>query len=181
MGVHDSLPGLVAAGSPGQDWEGVPAFVVNFRPHAGLLTPTREFVASFCGTFLRDPDTIFRITMAVHELLENAIKYSSDGTSHMRIEVRTEGGKSRISIRSENPATSQRITAVRDMIQQIHDAEDPFEFYCHLVRTSVERNTHSGLGLARIRAEAGLELASFVTGDHVAICAEAYIHDASIA
>ncbi|HEY4015757.1 MAG TPA: ATP-binding protein [Polyangiaceae bacterium] len=120
---------------------------------------------------------MFRIAMAVHELLENAIKYSLDDASQVRIEIRA--GKRRISIRTDNRASGASIGAVRDMIRRIHEADDPFEFYCNLVRASAERDEQSGLGLARICAEAGLELDSDVTGDHVSITADAPIERVS--
>jgi hypothetical protein len=148
---------------------------IQFRPHPGLLTQTREFVSSFCGTFVRDPDLVYRLTIAAHELLENAIKYSSDGATNMRIELRREGDRSCVSIRAENRAAPQRIVAVRDMIQRIHEADDAFELYCNLIRASVERETGSGLGLARICAEAACELDCAVVGDKIAVSAQAYI------
>src|SRR3981081_2103271 len=99
---------------------------IPFRPHPGLLTQTREFVSSFCGTFVRDPDLVYRLTIAAHELLENAIKYSSDGATNMRIELRREGDRSCVSIRAENRPAPQRIVAGRGMIHRIQDADDEF-------------------------------------------------------
>ena len=157
-----------------------PLLAVSFRPDAGLLTQTRDFVSSFCATFIEDPDTVFCVAMAVHELLENAIKYSLDGTSQFRIELRSERGNLEIAIRTDNRATSDAIGAVRDMIRRIHEAADPFDFYCSLVSASARRDDHSGLGLARIRAEAGLELDSDVIGDQVSIFAHTPIARGSL-
>jgi hypothetical protein len=144
---------------------------VTFRPNAGLLTHTRAFATSFCATFIDDPDTVFCVAMAVHELLENVIKYSLEGTSQVLIDLRSESGKRAIAIRTDNRATPDTIDALREMIRRIHDADDPFDFYCRLVSESAGRDGHSGLGLARIRAEAGLELDSDINGDQVSIFA----------
>jgi hypothetical protein len=160
--------------------ESRPALSLTFRPHAGLLTPTRDFVSSFCGTFLRDDDMIYRIGVTVHELLENAIKYSLDGTTEMRIELRHLTGASHVSILTENRATRESILAVRNIIDRIHGAEDPFELYCDMIRASLEQESGSGLGLARIRAEAGLEIHSAVCDDHVSVFAEARIDQGSL-
>jgi hypothetical protein len=160
---------------PGDPLESGPVLSIEFRPHAGLLTQTREFVSSFCSTFVRDPAFIYRVTIAVHELLENAIKYSSDGSTSIRIALRKDGARRCVSIRAENSAAPQRIVAARDMIERIRETDDPFELYCNLIRSSVERHTGSGLGLARICAEAACELRCAVTGDRLAVSAEAYI------
>jgi hypothetical protein len=162
-------PHAPLSAAPGAN--GWPRLSVTFHPNAGLLTQTRAFVTSFCATFIDDPDTVFCVAMAVHELLENAIKYSLDGASQVQIELRSDRGRSGIAIRTDNRATSDAIGAVRDMIRRIHEADDPFDFYCRLVSASAGRDDHSGLGLARIRAEAGLELDSDVTGDQVSIFA----------
>jgi hypothetical protein len=148
---------------------------IDFRPHPGLLTQTREFVSSFCDTFVTDPDTTSRITMAAHELLENAVKYSTDGTTRMRIELHERNGDSFVTIQSQNHATPERAAALQDMVGRIHEATDPFKFYCELVLQSAEHEDEGGLGLARITAEADLELACNVEGDEVTIIAEAHL------
>lgn len=156
-----------------------PMLFIRFRPNADLLTETRTFVASFCGTFTRDPDTVYRLSIAAHELLENAIKYSSEGMTYMSVEVRCPGRRSCIAIRSENRATPERIAAVRNAIDSIRGAVDPVEFYCAMVRRSVAGNQGSGLGLARIYAEADCKLDYDVVGDTIAISAQTYIEAGS--
>ncbi|HZU83756.1 MAG TPA: ATP-binding protein [Polyangiaceae bacterium] len=163
------------ADPPDRDSYRTPTLAIQFQPHPGLLTQTREFVRSFCGTFVRDPDAVYRLTIAAHELLENSIKYSSDGTTNMTIECHTGERKSRISIRAENRATPERVRAVRDAIETLRDADDPFQLYCDLIKASVDRNAHSGLGLARICVEAACALDYRVTGDQLAIFAETYV------
>jgi hypothetical protein len=152
-----------------------PMMSVVFRPHPGLLTQTREFVASFCGTFVRDPDLVYRVTIAVHELLENVIKYSCDGATDMTIELRNEDEGSPVAIRVENRALPDHIASVRDAIDRIHEAADPFELYCQMIHASVARGTHSGLGLVRICAEAACDLDYSIVGDVLALSARAHV------
>jgi hypothetical protein len=160
------------ARDPGEDR---PALCIQFEPHPGLLTTTREFVSSFCSTFVTDPDIISRLAIVAHELLENSIKYSKDGKTSMRIDLRTDDAGRRVSIRAENRATPERVIAVCQAIEDLRGAADPLELYCQWIRASVERDTHSGLGLARIRVEADCQLDYAVTGDQVAVLAEATI------
>jgi hypothetical protein len=158
-----------------------PTMSVVFRPHPGLLTQTREFVASFCGTFVRDPDLVYRITIAVHELLENVIKYSCDGATDMTIELRDDEGSSRVAIRVENRALPDHIASVREAIDRIHEAADPFELYCQMIHASVARGTHSGLGLVRICAEAACDLDYSIVGDTLALSARARVDRGAMA
>ncbi len=157
-----------------------PALSLSFSPHAGLLTPTREFVSLFCSSFLRDPDMVSRIAMTVHELLENAIKYSLDGKAQVHLEVRREQAATRFLIRTENRASAEGIVAAGAMIRNIRAAADPFALYCDLMAASVERTDTSGLGLARIRAEGGLQIDSHVVGDRVSVCAQAIIEQGGL-
>ena len=157
----------------------MPTLTISFQPNPGLLTPTRDFVSSFCATFVRDPDIVYRVTMAVHELLENSIKYSSDGATEMSIELHHDERKTRVSIRAENRATPERLVAVRDTIERIRKAADPFELYCDMIRASVDRTTHSGLGLVRICAEGACELDYSIAGERLAIVAQTYIDQES--
>lgn len=153
----------------------LPTLCVHFRPHADLLTQTREFVSSFCGTFIRDPAVVYRLSMAAHELLENAIKYSSDGAMQMSVKVRSDERKSSITIRAENRTTPERMVAVRDTIDTIRGAADPFKLYCEMIRSSADRNENSGLGLARIYVEADCALDYDIVGDAIAISARTSI------
>jgi hypothetical protein len=166
-----------------RDWleppsEFAPALRIDFRPHAGLLTETRAFIATFCGTFADSPVVVHRLTITAHELLENAIKYSSDGATRIHIAVHRRGATARqISIGPENRASPERLAAACEMIERIRAASDPFEFYCELTRASVGRNTNSGLGLARIRAETSCDLDCAVTEDWLGICARSALDD----
>jgi hypothetical protein len=147
-----------------------PSVTISFRPHSGLLTQTRDFVSSFCATFVQDPDVVYRIAIAVHELLENAIKYSSDGTTLLTIELENEEIPSRISICVENAAMPSHVASVRNAIDRIHEADDPFELYCELIRSSAG-HANSGLGLARISAEAACDLDYAIVGERVSLFA----------
>lgn len=113
--------------------------------------------------------------MAVHELLENSIKYSSDGATNMSIELHSDERKRRVSIRAENRAAPERLAAVRETIERIRVALDPLELYCEMIRASVDRDANSGLGLVRICAEGACELDYSICGERLAIFAQTYI------
>jgi hypothetical protein len=158
-----------------------PRVSVVFRPNAGLLTQTRAFVSSFCGTFVRDADIVYRVTIAVHELLENVIKYSADGATDLTIELCDDDAESRIAIRVENRAAPNHLASARSAIDRIHRAVDPFELYCQMVQASATREGSSGLGLVRICAEAECALDYAIVGDRLALSAHAFVGRRGIA
>jgi anti-sigma regulatory factor (Ser/Thr protein kinase) len=63
------------------------SFELNFRPNVALVSVVRRFVTEFYQRFLSDADGTSRVALATHELLENAVRYSKDGETTIRIEV----------------------------------------------------------------------------------------------
>jgi two-component sensor histidine kinase len=52
-------------------------FELRFQPTVTTVSTTRKFVAMLCQALCPDADAVSRIALAVHELLENALKYGS--------------------------------------------------------------------------------------------------------
>lgn len=142
-----------------------------FRPTTTLITSTRRFADDMLGTVLSDPDSTSRITLTIHELLENTLKYSLDGQALLQVLVENgENGRRRVEITAKNRATPEQ---ARDLGRRIHAlsvAEDPMELYADLMRESV-KSTGSGLGLARIRVEGEMQLSCSLEGDSVIVSA----------
>jgi hypothetical protein len=76
-----------------------------------------------------------------------------------------------VSIRTRNRAAPEQVEALRRTLERVSQAPDPVAVYDELVRTSPER-PGSGLGFARIRAEAEMHLEYSVNDDEVTIVAE---------
>src|SRR5947209_8429255 len=72
---------------PGTAMDHPAYFELNFRPNVALVSVVRRFVNEFYQRFLSDPDATSRLALATHELLENAVKYSKDGETTIRIEL----------------------------------------------------------------------------------------------
>src|SRR5215217_7663315 len=60
-------------------------FELAFSPNMRLIAVVRRFVSEFYNQVLSDPETTSRLTLASHELLENAVKYSFDGNTCIQI------------------------------------------------------------------------------------------------
>ena len=153
----------------------------EFRPDVDLITRAREFVTAFYERVLDDADAVARIALATHELLENVFKYSVDGRSTFAIEVGAAGDSFVLRIRVKNRATPERAHEVLRVIREIGALGDPLEMYQTFVRRCAKTDDGSGLGLARIVAEAEMRVYGEVDGDEVTIVAEGLARPAALA
>lgn len=143
-------------------------FELNFKPNVQLVSVVRRFVTEFYQRFLSDPDGTSRVALATHELLENAVKYSKDGETTIRIEVeQTKPKIVRIVLR--NRAEPANIEAIREVLDGVNKAEDSFTFYQTLIAAKAKKREGSGLGLARICAEGEMKVTYEVVEDDVTI------------
>ena len=132
---------------------------ISFEKRPELVSIVRRFVTDFYDRTLGDPDAISRLALATHELLENAVKYSRDGRAKVRIEVSGLGDRcdrARVRIRTRNRATAEDAEHIRRTIDEMMSM-DPDVYYLSLMRRNVSL-AGSGLGLARIHAEAEMAM-----------------------
>jgi hypothetical protein len=153
---------------------------MSFRPKASLISMVRRLVSDFYGNqVFADPDVSSRLALAMHELLENAVKYGTDEESTVRLEIIPEEGTgfTRVIIRTENRASQEHIATLTRCVDRIRGASDASGFYQQLLRDTSDDDAEgsSGLGLARICAEAEMSLNHEVHEDMVSVVAEARI------
>ena len=155
-----------------------PYFELNFRPNFALVTVVRRFVSEFNQRFLDEPDSA-RVALATHELLENAVKFSADGGTTIRMEiVDTPERDKRVRVILRNRAEAGNIDAVKRLLAGLTDAASPFGFYQQLlVKRAKIRDGSGGLGLARICAEAEMDVVCNVDGDIITIEASSMIEN----
>jgi hypothetical protein len=139
---------------------------VSFRPNVELISVVRRFVSDFYARMFKDADATSRVALATHELLENAVRYSRDGETRIRVEVVNDHAHSQVAIRTWNLATPDHVDAVRLLFDEMVSNTDPFHHYQTLMRRTAKVVGGSGLGLARVRAEAEMEL-SFEVADGI--------------
>jgi hypothetical protein len=142
-----------------------PYIELNFRPNVQLVSVVRRFVSEFYQRFISDPDGTSRVALATHELLENAVKYSKDGETTIRIEVIQQETPRLVRIHLRNRAEPQHIAAIREILDGMSKAEDASAFYQALLIRKAKRKDGSGLGLARICAEGEMNVRYTVEDD----------------
>jgi hypothetical protein len=148
-------------------------FELRCVPDVALVSSVRCFVTDFYGHLAGDSDIAHRLAMATHELLENAVAYSIDRRTEIRIVLRRPVAphhEMAVDIETKNRVFGDRMALVRTALDEVIAAPDPDALYRELVRRAAKRRDGgSGLGLGRIRAEADLTLSYEIMGDVLAI------------
>lgn len=152
-----------------------PYVELSFKPNAALVSIVRRFVSDFYNKIVGNSEATSRLALATHELLENAVKYATDGETRLRIEIDTARTPKQVGLEMRNRAAPIHIAAIERILGGIASASDPSKFYFDLI-VETEAQEGSGLGLARICAEADMRLAcAVVDGDVVVMSGTADI------
>ncbi|WP_242516622.1 hypothetical protein [Sorangium cellulosum] len=133
-----------------------------------------RLVSSFCSMVLDDANVSSRFYMAAHELAENIIKYSSG--PRVSLELALEEADERacvMKICARNEASPERLREVERRLWELKTASDPVKHYDELISETAMIEGVSGLGLARVRAEGGLDMDYTIEGNHLTIIAHA--------
>jgi anti-sigma regulatory factor (Ser/Thr protein kinase) len=143
---------------------------LRFKSDVTLVSVVRRFVSAFYERVLGG-DAPERIALATHELLENAVMYSADNETGLRIEVDHDKPSPEICVRAWNRTTPEHRAVLAGRFERFTRATDPFDVYQELMLVAATRTDGSGLGLARVRAEADMSLAFELQDDQVCIIA----------
>jgi hypothetical protein len=144
---------------------------LSFRPTVDLISATRRFVCAYCEPLLRDDDLVSRVGLATHELLENILKYATDGRTLARVCIEGEGPEQRLSIETTSAVTPARKAGLEEIFAEMEKVADPAAYYQLTMRRALRRRQGSGLGLARVWAEAEMGLTLAFLGDSATIIA----------
>jgi two-component sensor histidine kinase len=134
-----------------------------------MVSIVRRFVEETFEKIVGDADAVFRVSLAVHELLENAAKYAVGDTTDLTVHF--ESGGAGAHIRLTNHTTPERLERLRTFVSEIQSSDSPLLLYHSMMRRTLGVEGESGLGLARIRAEGGLDLSLEIEGNKVTVVA----------
>jgi hypothetical protein len=146
---------------------------LKFCPSPELIPIVRRFVSAFYERLLSHADVASRLALATHELLENTVKFSVDGVSSIHLGVVPLEHATEVSIRTWNRSSERDRANVAAIVGEMKDSSDLFEYYQQVMRRNAKRREGSGLGLARICAEAEMSLSCEVKGDELCLVARA--------
>lgn len=142
---------------------------MSFFPSEHLVSSISQLVSDFCRVGLRDLDVTSRFHMAAHELTENITKYSTTSRVSLEVELAEQGGVHILSVRTRNQASPERLEEIEKRLRELKDTKDPVELYDRMIEQSAPLEGVSGLGLARIRAEGGLDLDYTIQGNELTL------------
>lgn len=145
---------------------------ISFNPDVNLIDLVREFVTNLYNHVIGSGETSDKVAIATHELLENSVRYSLDGETIMRIEFTPETtNRTRLLVRVQNRANDSHTARVRALLDEMAGACDAGSFFQALIERTAD-SEESGLGLARIWAEADMRLTYQRAGDLLTITAQ---------
>lgn len=128
------------------------------------ISITRQFIQNFLIISTGDQDKSDKFSISISELLENAIKYSTDKIPYMFVHVNSDDGT--ITGVVENYASAEAIEGLRELYDTVMEGT-PMEAYVSQMRLAATRDDgKSQLGLARIRFEAGADLQLGISDDN---------------
>lgn len=150
------------------------ALRLDFRHRKELPSTTRRYLFDVLKRVLGNEEDANRLAMAAHELIENLVKYSNDAASSLEVDFKELDGATHVAVRTRNSVAPERLRDLEDTLATVAKAPDPVALYDKLLASSPHREG-SGLGLARIRAEADMTLSYVVDGEEVTILAESIV------
>jgi len=162
----------------------VASFSMAFGRRPKMVALVRRVVADFYGALYDEIAAPIeqqrgwpsQVSLAAHELVENTVRHGLDGDAVFSIAVDPDHGAPGrahlVRITTRNRADAAQRELVLRRVNELRTAPDLFAFYVALLTKSTQQGS-SGLGLARIRVEARMELHCSIDGDELEITASA--------
>jgi len=142
---------------------------MEFSPDWSFINDVRTFVETFCERAGADPDRAAAVALSVHELLQNAVDYSTDGWAHLALRV--DKAQGRITLEVKSHGTPEKVEGLLKLNQRLSHEPDALQLYLSLMRETAKKKGSSGLGLGRIRFEGGMDIKIEVTDGTVHVTA----------
>jgi len=147
---------------------------LSFEPRLDSVTAVRRFLEVHYRRLIPDADAelVDRMAVTVHELLENAAKYSVGGGSRLKVELNPLVPRG-LSISVVSQADPRHLPGLQETLAELAAAHDPIEVYQRYLLRAATREEGSGLGLARIVVEAEMTVGVELRDDRICITAVA--------
>jgi anti-sigma regulatory factor (Ser/Thr protein kinase) len=129
--------------------------MIRMSPPWVFIDELRRFTESFCACACPGQDREAQVALAVHELMQNAVPQAHGEEVELMLEVSRE--RDVVAIRVSNRCSDDDFDGLRARVEKMNSEPDAL---AHYVQTMKENpaTTRGGLGLARVRFEAQLEI-----------------------
>jgi hypothetical protein len=129
-----------------------------------FVDEVRQFVASFCASAGVDPERESQLALATHELMQNAVANSTSHCIELRLAI--DAARDTVEVSLTNTCSPDAPAALRARLAALQ-AEEPLTSYLRVMGADPE--APGGLGLARVRYEAQLELDVATEADRLTV------------
>jgi hypothetical protein len=147
------------------------ALALDLDRNPRLVSPTRRYVEDLLERQIEDADLVGRAAIVVHELLENGAKYAP-ADARIGFSLTLAGGAdASLVIRLTNRTTAAHVDRLKQFVSEINRAQDATALYVEMMCRDPFDGNVSGLGLARIRAEAEMSLDVIIAAETATIVA----------
>ena len=136
---------------------------LRMEPSWVVVDDIRRFVAKFCQNACPEAEREDQVALAAHELVQNAISNAVTPEIEMKLEL--DRSHEWVVVSVSNDARADQIEVLRMRLDRMLAHASPLEGYVAAMREDPE--SRGGIGLARIRFEAALDLALEVDGARV--------------
>lgn len=139
---------------------------LSFGPKWKYVACVRSFVQNFLSISISDSKKADKISLAVSELVENAVKYNAKENTNLRVEVSAKDSDE-ILVETENYATPENIEILKKNLLKIYE-KSPLDAYIEKMKDAVlEAGNASQLGLARIRCESNCDISYEIKAENI--------------
>jgi hypothetical protein len=142
--------------------------MLRMKPPWVLVDDIRRFVESFCSCACAGQIRESQVALAVHELMQNAIPQAGDEDVDLTLQV--DPAADRVEVAVSNPCDEAAFLELRGRVERLNSEPDALRSYLHAM-SDVPAAHRGGLGLARVRFEAQLELSVIREGRRVTVLA----------
>jgi hypothetical protein len=132
--------------------EPTPSLHLSIAPEWSFVDDLRRFVEAFCASTTPDEDA--QVSLAAHELVQNAIA-NAEGPG-IEVDLAVDPGARRVILAVTNVASRESAERLRARLARLYARPDALDAY--LAAMDEDPHGRGGLGLARVRYEAGLDL-----------------------
>jgi hypothetical protein len=139
---------------------------LSFGPKWKYVACVRSFIQNFLSISIADSKKADKISLAVSELVENAVKYNSKENTNLKVEVSAKNSDE-IIVETENFSTAENIEVFKQNVSKIYE-KSPLDAYIEKMKEAVSKSgSASQLGLARIRCESNCDISFEIKPDNI--------------